>query len=107
MGIYNLRDERSSVKDTAVDAVFEVDCTDCEGFGLPRNTKSWTAWVGDTTIYDATMKASGMRGRVTVHLYDKDTCREHHPWLTWIHPELPDKPFNPGDALKKDLIAPY
>ncbi len=105
MGIYNLCDQRSSEGDTSVDAVFEIDCSDCESFGLPKHTKNWSTWVTNTTIYDATMKASGMRGRVTLYLYDKNSCNE--AWLSWLHPELPETPFNPIEAREKKLIQPY
>ena len=107
MGIYNLCDHRSTTEDTRVDAVFEVDCSDCESFGLPKHTESWTTWIGDTSIYDATMRAGGMRGRVTLYLYDKQVCSDYHPWLLQIHPNLPKKPFNPIEALAKKLISAY
>lgn len=105
MGIFNLCDNRTSENDTRVDAVFEVDCSDCDSLGLPKHTKSWKTWMEGVSVYDATMRASGMRGLVTLYLYDEGAARQK--WLGMIHQDLPDQPFNPVDALAKKLIQPY
>ena len=105
MGIHNLCDNRTSENETTVDAVFEVDCSDCDSLGLPKNTKNWKTWISGTSVYDATMRAAGMRGLVTLYLYDEGSADQQ--WLGMMHEDLPEKPFNAAEALAKKLIQPY
>ena len=107
MSVHNICDHRSDDKNTQVDVVFEIDCSD-PAHGVPKSApKRWNAWMSSTSVYSAFMSAGGMKGLVTMYFYDQGVVKEHHPMMTWIHPDLDDQPFNAQEALKKELIRPY
>ena len=107
MSIFNIRDHRTSDKETRVDVVFEVDCKDWSNLGLPRDSKNWVGWTANTSIYDASVRAIQIKGLVTLYFYDKGKIKRDFEEITWIHPDIEERPFDPQEALKQKLIGHY
>ena len=107
MSLFNIHDQRTS-KETNVDAVFEVDCTDYENLGLPKTCKRhWTGWQTDISIYDASMRVGKIKGLVTLFLYDAGKIKEDFDQFSRIHPEIEEEPLDMVAAWRKNLTQVY
>ena len=108
MSLYNIHDHRTSDKQTEVDIVFEVNCEDYEHLGLPKScVRRWTGWTPNISIYSASIRAGQIRGLVTLYLYDSGKIQRDFAEITWLHPDISEKQFNPTEAIEKKLLQVY
>ena len=107
MSLFNIHDHRTNDKATTVDIVFEVNCKDWENLGLPRNSQDWIGWTPRTSIYGAFMRVGSIKGMVDLYIYDAGKIEEDFAQISWIHPDLDEKPFDPTTAKQQDLIKVF
>lgn len=108
MSLFNIQDQRSSDKATNVDVVFEVDCSDWENLGLKKSSKRhWTGWQSNVSIYNASMQVGQIKGLVTLFLYDAGKIKKEFNEISWIHPEMEEKPLDMLSVHRKKLAQVY
>jgi len=92
--VFNIIDGRTNEFNPNCDVVFEVFADDWTDYNLPANTKDFTEWVTNTSIYSALMVGMKFSGCVTIYFYDEGMVPRDHGYLAAVHPKLKKHQLN-------------